>query len=369
LNFEEEENKKMNRRVFLQSAAVTLAMANCTSNQRSNVKQSSAPTSQGYPLIIPGYYGSKPGIQVGTQMKSLATDEDMQFVRQLGVEWVMTSLSVKEQTLENYLALKRRFEKHGLKIYRVANHSVHNMDQVTLNLPGRDEKVEEYLTYIRLLGKAGIRYATYAHMANGIWSSEKELIRGEAVSRALRLDKSKGYWNGKVYSPPLSHGRRYSEEELWDNYEYFIRKVVPVAEEAGVYIGIHPDDPPVYELGGVPRCIFGNFNGYKRALEMADSPNIGVCLCVGCWLEGGEQMGKNVLDTIRYFAGQNKLFKVHFRNVTKPLPEGFKETFLDEGYMNMYEVVRALYETVGGRRTAEAFSVGYMKALIQAAIT
>ena len=82
-----------------------------------------------------------------------------------------------------------------------------------------------------------------------------------------------------------------AKEEIWDNYEYFIKQVVPVAEEPGVFIGIHPDDPPVPMLGGVPRCIFGSFEGYKRAMEIANSPNVGVCLCCGTWMEGGESMG------------------------------------------------------------------------------
>jgi mannonate dehydratase len=338
-------------------------------------------TTKGYPLVIPGYFGSRPGIQIGTQLSPNAGDEDLQFVRQLGVEWVMTSLPADEHTLENYRSLLRRFADHGLKIYRLANHSCHNMEEVTLNLPGRDKKIEEYLGYIRLLGDAGIHYATYAHMGNGIWSSAGELTRGGARARALRLEKGPvGHWGGKRWRGPLSHDRRYTEEEIWDNYTYFIRKVVPVAEQAGVYIGIHPDDPPVYDLGGIPRCVFGNFAGYERALEIADSPNIGMCLCVGCWLEGGERMGKNVLETIRHFAGKTKLFKVHFRNVTAPLPGGFVETFLDDGYFNMALVMRALHESgfngavisdhvpsmVGGRRSAEAFSVGYIRALIQA---
>jgi mannonate dehydratase len=276
--------------------------------------------------------------------------------------------------------LIRRFAVQGLKIYRLANDSCHNMQQVTLNLPGRDAKIEEYLAYIRLLGKAGIHYATYAHMGNGIWSSEREQTRGGATARALRLDTAVGRWAGQTWRPPLSHGRRYTEEELWDNYTFFIRKVVPVAEEAGVYIGIHPDDPPVYDLGGIPRCIFGNFAGYTRALEVAASPNIGVCLCVGSWIEGGEGTGKHVLDAIRHFASQKKLFKIHFRNVSAPLPEGFVETFPDDGYVDMSQVMRTLHESgytgavisdhlpnmVGGRRSAEAFALGYMRGLIQA---
>ncbi|HHX66310.1 MAG TPA: TIM barrel protein [Chloroflexi bacterium] len=279
---------------------------------------------QSYALsTVPGYYASRPGIQIGTQVPATADDEDLRFIRQLGVEWVMTSLNdPADHTLENYLALKKRFESHGLKIYRLANHSCHNMEEITLNLPGRDAKIDEYLTYIRNLGAAGIHYSTYAHMGNGIWSTGREMIRGEADSRAFRLHRAReGRWIDKTWQAPLSHGREYTEDELWENYAYFIEKVVPVAEEADVYIGIHPDDPPVYPLGGIPRCIFGDFEGYRRAIEMADSPHIGMCLCVGCWLEGGEAMGKDVVETIRYFGGLGKLFKVHFRNVTAPMPE------------------------------------------------
>jgi len=202
------------------------------------------------------------------------------------------------------------------------------MEEVTLNLPGRGKKIEEYKTYLRNLGKAGIYYTTYAHMGNGIWSTEREFTRGGASARGFDLAKAeRGNWAGKVFKGPLTHGRKYTKEEIWDNYIYFIKAATPVAEQEGIRIGIHPDDPPVPELGGVPRCIFGNFDGYKRALEVANSPNVGMCLCVGCWLKGG------------------KLFKVHFRNVHAPLPH-FVETFVDNGYMDMYKVMKALRDRV-----------------------
>ena len=338
---------------------------------------------------IPGYYGSKPGIQLGTQVAPDIGDEDFDLIRQLGVEWVMTSLPQSDDEgpvtgPEAYASVRRRFEDQGLSVYRIANHRCHNMQSVTLNLEDRDEKVDEFLQYIRDLGEAGIRYATYAHMANGIWSSEREQIRGGALARALRLDgEPRGHWNKQYWQGELSHGRAYTEDELWDNFQYFIERVVPVAEEAGVRIGIHPDDPPVYPLGGIPRCIFGNFDGYARALEMADSPNIGMCLCVGCWLEGGEAMGKSVVEAIRHFGEQGRLFKVHFRNVTAPLPEGFAETYLDNGYMNMTLVMRALHDVgfdgavisdhlpqmSGGRTAAEAYSIGYIRGLIDSVST
>jgi mannonate dehydratase len=341
------------------------------------------PRPPSFPMsVVPGYESSGRGVQVGIQLASTASEEEMQFARQLGIEWVMTTVDEPaRQDAVTYRAVRERFERHGLKVYRLANHSCHNMEEVTLNLPGCEEKTREYLGYIRDLGKAGIRYATYAHMANGIWSTAREPIRGGAMARALRLDKAEeGWWIDKAYRGPLTHGRRYSEAELWDNYERFIRRVVPVAEDAGVRIGIHPDDPPVYALGGVPRCIFGTFEGYRRALEIAGSPNIGVCLCMGCWLEGGEAMGASLVEAIRWFGARGQLFKVHFRNVTAPLPEGFVETFLDDGAMDMAAAMRSLVdcgfdgcvisdhgqEMVGGRYASEAFAIGYIKGLIAA---
>jgi mannonate dehydratase len=337
-----------------------------------------------YPLrAVPGLYASRPGIQIGSQFAASVTDEDLEFAQQLGIEWAMVGVDdPARHSATAYEALMERFAAYGLQIYRLADHRCHNMTDVTLGLPGRDQQIARYLQYIRDLGAAGIRYATYAHMANGIWSSEREAIRGGATSRALRLDRDPvGTWAGERWQGELTHGRAYTEEELWENYAYFIRQVAPVAEEAGVRIGIHPDDPPVYGLGGIPRCLFGSFEGYRRAIEMADSPNIGVCLCVGCWLEGGTAMGQDVLETIRYFGSRDKLFKVHLRNVTAPMPEGFVETFLDDGYMDMLHVIRALDDVgfdgaiisdhlpqmVGGRRAAEAYSIGYMRALVHAA--
>ena len=90
-------------------------------------------------------------------------------------------------------------------------------------------------------------------------------------------------------------------------------------KKQGIRIALHPDDPPLPALGGIPR-IFSSFEAFKRAFEIADSPNVGIYLCVGCWLEGGKLMGKNVLETIRYFGERNRIFKVDFRNVSAPLP-------------------------------------------------
>jgi mannonate dehydratase len=318
-----------------------------------------------------------PGIKISLQVPSDPAAEELQFAQQLGVEYVSIPSGGDRATLESFLTWKERVEAAGLKVWNIGNSNVHNMAEVTLNLPGRDQKIEEYKQYLRNLAAAGIRYTTYAHMGNGIWSSARETTRGGAPARAFRLETAKGYWAGKVFEGPLTHGRAYMPEELWENYTHFIRQVVPVAEALGIRIGIHPDDPPIAEIGGVPRCIFGNFEGYVRALELANSPNIGVCLCCGTWLEGGERMGKDIIEAIRAFAGMGKLWKIHFRNVSAP-GDHFVETFVDNGYMDMRKVMKTLQdvdfrgaliadhvpEMVGGRKVGWAYSIGYIKALL-----
>ncbi len=320
-----------------------------------------------------------PGIKVAVQASPEPSDEELALIQQMGVEWVVLWTDASKAGYEYFASRRRLFERHGIRIYGFGNRDVHNQDAIVLNLEGRDAKVAQYKQHLRDLGRAGIPYTTYAHMANGIWSTAREPTRGGASARAFDLAKAEeGQWADRRYRMPLSHGRRYSEEEIWANFASFIREVAPVAEEAGVKIGIHPDDPPWPELAGIPRCIFSSFAGYQRALDLAASPNVGVCLCVGCWLEGGPLMGKDVIETIHAFGQQGKLFKVHFRNVNRPLPH-FVETFIDSGYMDMAQVMRAL-AAVGfdgvvipdhiplmgnDPRIGLAYSIAYMKALVR----
>ncbi len=295
-------------------------------------------------------YPNPPGIKIATTYKIDPTDEDLLFLQQVGVEYVSVNPTVETANAESFIKIRQRYESANIKVYNIGSGvgpsgSLHNMPEVTLNLPGRDRKIEEYKNYLRYLGKAGIHYTTYAHMGNGIWSSGRATIRGLRHA-GVRLGEppKQGVWAGKVYKEPLSHGRVFTPEEIWENYTYFIKQVTPVAEEAGVRIGIHPDDPPQPVLAGVPRCIFGNFDGYKRAMEIADSPNVGLCLCCGTWLEGGKRLtGKDPAEMIHYFGAQKKIFKIHFRNVSAPLPH-FIETFMDNGYYDMYKIMKALRE-------------------------
>jgi mannonate dehydratase len=324
----------------------------------------------------------KPIMKIAYQASPEPTEDNIKFIQQMGIDQVVLWTDSKKASADYYASRKQLYAAAGINVFGFGDFDVHNQDAIVLNLPGRDDKIEEYKNHLRNLNKAGIRYTTYAHMANGIWSTKGGKTRGDSSARSFDLaNATGGSWIEKRYEGPLTHGRKYTTEEIWKNYEYFIKAVAPVAETENVRIGIHPDDPPVAELGGIPRCIFSSFEGYRQALEIADSPNVGMCLCVGCWLEGGSLMGKDVIETIEYFGKRKKIFKVHLRNVDQPLPH-FTETFLDNGYASMYKIMKALKKvdfdgviiadhipSMVGSQSGSAFSVGYLKGLLEGAVT
>jgi mannonate dehydratase len=324
---------------------------------------------------------SPSAIKLCVQSSARPDAEELLFLEQIGARYVSVASTPDLRTAAGFKEIVERYAATGITVWNIGNTDVHNMPEVTLNLPGRDRKIEEYKQYLRNLAAAGIRYTTYAHMGNGIWSSGRARVRG-ATAREFDLasPNKRGTWAGKSWQEPLSHGRVYTPDEIWENYTYFIKQVVPVAEETGVRIGIHPDDPPVPVLAGVPRCIFSSFEGYKRALEIAASPNVGICLCCGTWLEGGKDLTtKDPEEMIRSF-GAEKIWKIHFRNVSAPLPH-FVETFMDNGYYDMYKIMKALHDVkfagivildhsprmVGGNFVQTAYGYAYMKALLDRA--
>ena len=167
-----------------------------------------------------------PGIKIGVS-GGQATPENLLYLKQLGVTWVSLGASPATATAEGFIKIREQWEAGGFKVYNIGSGvgpsgSLHNMEEVTLNLPGRDKKIEEYLNYIRYLGKAGIPYSTYAHMGNGIWRSGRETLpRGYSGSSLdLSSPNAKGTWAGKTFTGPLSHGREYTKEEIWENYTY-----------------------------------------------------------------------------------------------------------------------------------------------------
>ena len=315
---------------------------------------------------------ARTGIKLGVSFTPNPKQEDLDMLRAAGVDAVSIWTTYSQATFDWMLATRKRLDAIGVEIYNIGCIDLHCDPTIVLGLQGVEEKIAQYKNYLANLGRAGIHYTTYAHMANikvptvpGYYQTARVQTRG-AETREFDLEVARKL--------PFSHGREYPADHIWSTFTAFIRAVMPVAEKAKVRIGLHPDDPPVDALGGVAR-VFRNVEGYNRAIQIAGSPNFGVCLCVGTWAEGGSGMGMDPVAAIRYFGQKGRLFKIHFRNVDRPLPK-FRETFVDNGYVDMYQVMRALREVHfggiiipdhvpgGGYPAANtAYTLGYMKAL------
>lgn len=299
-------------------------------------------------------------------------EDELLFARQLGMDCVYTWLQ-DDQTSSEYLqALRARVEAHGLILWNAGSMTLGKNDKIHLALPGRDEAIASFQQFIRNLGRAGIGTTTFTWEPDKVWSSPPAETRG-AAARHVDL--------AELRRRPFTHERAYGRDELWANFEYFIQRIIPVAQEAGVRLALHPNDPPTEEpLGGIP-CLIHSFEDYERAFSIANSANLGMEFCCGCWLEGGPAFG-NMLQSIRHFHKQKRIFIVHFRNVTSTLPV-FTETFLDDGYMDMYQVMKVFVEIgYGGSVILDhtprfaggfaagggtAYAIGYMRALIERA--
>ena len=124
---------------------------------------------------------SAPGIKLCAQSSAKPTDDELLFLKQIGAEYVSVGSTPDLRTAEGFMQIKTRYADAGITVWNIGNPDVHCMPEVTLNLPGRDQKIEEYKQYIRNLGQAGIYYTTYAHIGKGIWSSGRATILGASA--------------------------------------------------------------------------------------------------------------------------------------------------------------------------------------------
>ncbi len=295
-------------------------------------------------------------------------EEELLFVKQLGIQYVYTSIKRDRLDLDYLNNLKTKVDKHGLTLFRVMHGSLGKCDEIILALPERDKRIDEYIQFLEMLKQTEIPVTTFTWEADRVWRSDPGETR-ECVTGFVDLAQLKTH--------PNTHGRKYSRNEIWDNYQYFIEKVIPAAESCDVKLLLHPNDPPTDALGGIP-CLINSRDDYKKAFELGKSRYLGMEFCCGCWLEGGDAFG-NVLDDLKYFIGEGRVSIIHFRNVSSPLPV-FTETFLDNGYMDMYKIMRLLVELkydgtitldhtpkftdwAGGKAAASAYAYGYMRAL------
>jgi mannonate dehydratase len=310
------------------------------------------------------------------------THERLTFAAQLGVSGVLLNTPVLpgEQRWEyaDLAWLVRRCAEYGLRLEALENVPLRFYDRAMLGLEGRDEQIANYQETVRHVGAAGIPVLGYHWMPNGVWRTPDRLGRGGALVTAFDLAEAERLpLRHGIREHPLAQGRAFGPEQQWDNYYYFMERVLPVAEQAGVTLALHPDDPPLPELGGIAR-LFWSFEGFERAMTTFDSPRHALDFCLGCWSE----MGPDPIRAIHHFGAQGKIAYVHFRDVQGTVP-AFQECFLGEGNVDVVAAMRALHEvgfdgfiiddhvpqivddTAWGHR-GRAHATGYIQALVAA---
>ncbi len=288
-------------------------------------------------------------MKLGMDHMAEITDEKLRFLRQMGVEAILANPDVRDTSdagsysFADLVHLKTRIQAHGLEMAGIsANIEWLWQYKWMLGLPGRDQQIEGWQRTIRNMGAAGIPLFVYnIHVMRFYRTSDHAPVRGGALSTSFDAELVK---NAPLLTAghrdvwdlvPESHRRPIGDEEMWQNLRYFLEAVVPVAEEAGVRLAMHPDDPQVPQIGGVAR-IMRSPDAFRRLIEMVPSKNNGMLLCAGCFAE----MGADVPAEIRYFGERGRIFWMHFRNITGTT-ERFYEDFPDQGQTDMFAVMKA----------------------------
>ena len=305
-------------------------------------------------------------------------------VKQLGVDYVISGGGRIPWTEDSLRARMDQLKSHGLTL---GNLMISGFNRAIYNSPGRDEDIDHVIQSVRAAGKAGlpvIEYNWYAHRAMEGYFSETG--RAGAGWTGFDYERMRGL-------PPLESEGAHTLDEMWANITYFLKTVVPEAEKAGVRLALHPNDPPS-PLSRGSQQIMSTLAGWKKLISIVNSPSNGITFDCGVTKE----LGEDPVEVCNYFGSRDRINHMHFRNVkvTKPY-ERYSEVFIDEGENNMFavmrEVVKVKYTRLiypehprgldydrerpafrpqypgGGGYAGYAFSVGYARAMLQAALT
>lgn len=298
--------------------------------------------------------------------------------------WGIAGDPDKLWTLDELVALRREVAANGLKLEAIENFDPAHWHDILLDGPKRAQHVENVKTILRRMGEAQIPVMGYNFSIAGVAGrTSGNYARGEAPSVGMEgpydVPMPKGMvWN-MVYDEKAPAGvlEPITHEELWRRLEQFLTEVLPVAEQAGVKLALHPDDPPTPFVRGQPRLVYQP-HLYQRVIDLNSSPANTLEFCIGSLAEMTEGDIYDVVDT---YSRQGRLGYVHFRNVRGKVPT-YKETFIDDGDVDMLRVIGILKKNgfdgvlipdhapqmscAAPWHAGMAFAMGYMKAAMKA---
>jgi mannonate dehydratase len=317
---------------------------------------------------------------LGTQ-NGIRGDDDYRVLSQLGVRHLNDNPSGNphDWSLDVLLRHREKVEGFGLVLDMVqlplGSRPIEQSDSPDILSagPDRDRQIDSICRLIENLAQAGIPAAKYNLNIIGIPRTPDEPGRGGSLNASFRWDKA------DHDAPPTRIGTL-SEDENWERIDYFLERVIPVAEANRIRLACHPHDPytpPGYR--GVTR-VLGTVEGLKKFVLMRESPYHGLNFCQGSIGEMLEDPGTEIDDVIRWFGSRGKIFNVHFRNI-RGGKLSFMETFPDEGDMDMWRSMKLYAElgypymvmpdhvpTISGRDpegVAFAFCYGYIAAQLE----
>ena len=285
--------------------------------------------------------------------------------------------------------LRTAINAEGLKLEAIENFEPAHWYDVLLDGPKRDTQMAHLKQIIRDMGKAGIPIMGYNFSLAGVWGRDSQPVaRGKAVSvgyhNPQQLSIPKGMvWNmvydTALYDPAGANGyiEPTSQAQMWDRFERFLSELLPVAEEAGVKLALHPDDPPLPTLRDTARLVY-RWDLYDRVLNLINSPYNAMEFCMGTLSEMSEHGPfADYGAMVDHYADTQRIGYIHFRNVRGQVPH-YDEVFVDEGDVDMIEMLKILRKhnfdgvlipdhtpamsCAAPWHAGKAFALGYMKA-------
>lgn len=240
--------------------------------------------------------------------------------------------------------LKAEIEASGLRLEAIENLDPAHWHDILLDGPKRAAHIENVKTIIRRMGEAGIPTLGYNFSLAGVCGRIRgPFARGGAISVGLDGPVETPIPNGMVWNmiydqhAPAGTLPSISHEELWKRFERFLEEVLPVAEEAGVTLAAHPDDPPMPTMRQQPRLIYQP-DMYQRLIDINHSSRNSLEFCLGTLAEMSDG---DIYSAVDQYSNQHRIAYIHFRNVRGKVPN-YKEAFIDDGDIDMLRILSIL---------------------------